>query len=200
MTTPPSDRRHTPLDADTLLALLDEVNAELPEGSTAEVAAIGGAVLALRWADRLSEDLDVVSDSMSPALRAAAAAVADRHGLMSDWINDAAKISTPNLDPELVVLYRGDRLTVYGAGSRYLLATKLFAARDDDFDDAVRLAQETGITDAEGMLELLSAAYPDWVLTPRNEYIVHLVAEAAQQRATTTLATEADEPSIGPSG
>ncbi|MCY3925801.1 MAG: hypothetical protein OXG52_09920 [bacterium] len=36
MTTPPSDRRHTPLDADTLLVLLDEVNAELPEGSTAE--------------------------------------------------------------------------------------------------------------------------------------------------------------------
>lgn len=37
--TPPSDRRHTPLGSDTLLALLDEVNAELPEGSTAEVAA-----------------------------------------------------------------------------------------------------------------------------------------------------------------
>ena len=39
MTTPPSDRRHTPLDADTLLVLLDEVNDELPEGTTAEDAA-----------------------------------------------------------------------------------------------------------------------------------------------------------------
>ena len=60
------------------------------------------------------------------------------------------------------------------------------------------MAEEPGVTDAEGMLELLSEAYPDWVLTPRNEYIVHLVAEAAQQRATTTLAAEADEPDPAP--
>ena len=94
---------------------------------------------------------------------------------------DAAKIKTPHLDPQLEVLYAGDRLTVYGAGPRYLLATKLFAARAHDFDDAVRLAAETGITTSDEMLDLLSAAYPHRLLTPRIDYNAREVARAVQE-------------------
>ena len=137
-------------------------------------------MLALRWGDRMTADLDVVSDSMPPELRSAAAAVADHHDLRPDWINDAAKIKTPHLDPQLEVLYAGDRLKVYGAGPRYLLATKLFAARAHDFDDAVRLATETGFTTSDEMLDLLSAAYPYRLLTPRIEYNAREVARAVK--------------------
>lgn len=177
---PDDDLRQAQFDGATLLGLLAEVDAELPQGVDVEVAAVGGGVLAIRWDDRMTADLDVVSESMPPELRSAAAAVADRHALRPDWINDAAKIKTPNVDPQLELLYAGDRLTVYGAGPRYLLATKLFAARAHDFDDAVRLAAETGITKPEEMLDLLSAAYPHRLLTPRIEYNTREVARAVQ--------------------
>lgn len=192
MTHHPSDAQPAPFDGATLLTLLTEVDAELPRGSTVEIAAIGGAALTLRWSDRMSMDVDVVSEFMPPELRSAAAAVAARYGLRPDWINDAAKVKTPNLDPQLEVLYRGDRLTVYGAGTRYLLASKLFAARDTDFDDAVRLAEELGLTDAEKMLELLSDAYPRRLLTPRNEYNARMVAEAVRRRAALRAAGDDD--------
>ncbi|MCY4104971.1 MAG: hypothetical protein OXG55_17185 [bacterium] len=177
---PGNDSRQAEFDGEELLGLLAEVDAELPAEAQVEIAAIGGGVLALRWADRATADLDVVSESMPLALRSAAARVAGRHNLRPDWINDAAKIKTPDLDPQLELLFAGDRLTVYGAGPRYLLATKLFAARAHDFDDALRLAAETGITDADDMLDLLADAYPHRLLTPRIEYHARQVAEAAQ--------------------
>ena len=177
---PPNNPRQAEFGGEELLGLLAEVDAELPEGAHVEIAAIGGGVLALRWADRTTGDLDVVSESMPPELRSAAARVARRHDLRPDWINDAAKVKVPDLDPQLEVLYAGDRLTVYGAGPRYLLATKLFAARAHDFDDALRLAAETGITDAEEMLDLLADAYPHRLLTPRIEHHARQVAAAAQ--------------------
>lgn len=190
MSRPGDHSQPAPFDGATLLNLLAEVDAELPLGVTAEIAAIGGAVLTLRWSDRMSIDVDVVSESMPQELRSAAAVVAARHGLRPDWINDAAKVKTPDLDPELEVLYGGNRLTVYGAGTRYLLASKLFAARDTDFDDAVRLAEELGLTDADEMLRLLSAAYPRRLLTPRNDYNARMVAEAVQQRRALRAADE----------
>lgn len=180
----PKEPQQAEFDGEELLGLLAEVDAELPAEAQVEIAAIGGGVLALRWEDRMTADLDVVSESMPPELRTAAARVAGRHNLRPDWINDAAKIKTPDLDPQLELLYAGDRLTVYGAGPRYLLASKLFAARAHDFDDALRLADETGITDAEDMLDLLSDAYPHRLLTPRIEHHARQVAEAAQAAAS----------------
>ena len=45
---------------------------------------------------------------------------------------------------------------------------------------AVRLATETGITTSDEMLDLLSAAYPHRLLTPRIEYNAREVARAVQ--------------------
>ena len=178
------------LSGDELLGYLAEVDAELPSGSHIEIAAAGGGALALRWATRTTTDLDIVSEGMPQSLRAAAAVVAERHGLRPDWINDATKAFAPSLDPQLKAAYTGERLRVFVAGTRYLLATKLFSGRDADFDDAVRLATEEGIGDAEEMLNLLSSAYPSRLLTPRVEYYTRQVAEAVRQRALQGQAEE----------
>ncbi len=161
-----------------LLAYLAEVDAELPVGAYVEIAAIGGAAISFRRPSRLSDDVDVVSEGMPQELRDAAAAVAARRGLRSDWINDAARLSLPRLDPQLETVYRGDRLTLHIAGPRYLLATKLLAGRDVDMDDAVHLAIDAGVTTAEAMLDLLAEAYPAPLLTPRTQYIADQVAAA----------------------
>ena len=104
--------------------------------------------------------------------------------MRSDWINDAAKIGLPHLDPELETIYRGKRLTVHRAGVKYLLATKLMAGRPVDLEDAVHLAIAADITTREGMLNLLEAPFPTSMLTPRVQYTVELVASdvAAQMK------------------
>ena len=107
---------------------------------------------------------------------------AGRHGLRADWINDAARLNLPRLDPQLEPVYEGSRLTVYIAGPRYLLATKLIAGRDVDLDDAVHLAIDAGVTTAAAMLDLLAAAYPATLLTPRIQYAAEMVAEDVAAR------------------
>lgn len=76
MSSPGHDPQPALFDGPALLNLLAEVDAELPEGSVVEIAVIGGAALTVRWADRMSMDVDVVSDFMPPELRTAGAAVA----------------------------------------------------------------------------------------------------------------------------
>ena len=45
-----------------------------------------------------------------------------------------------------------------------------------DLTDAVALAATAGITTAAGMLDLLTEAYPEAMLTPRVRYAAELVA------------------------
>ena len=169
------------LDHDTILACLNEVDAELPEGPAIEIIVIGGAALSLRHPGRATQDFDIITDQLPGELLIAAAVVAERRNLALDWLNNAAAdLIMPDLDPQLETVYRGNRLTVYSPGPQYLLATKLIAGRDADIDDAVNLARETGITSTQGMLELLSSAYPTRLLTPRAEQAAHQVARLAQ--------------------
>lgn len=182
MTGPADHFSYAELTGEELLGCLAEVDAELPVESWVEIAVIGGGALAFRWPTRTTMDLDVVSEGMPQILRAASAVVAERHGLRPDWINDAAKVTMPELDPKLEVVYAGEHLKVFVAGTQYLLATKLFSSRDADFDDTVRLAVEEGVSTVEEMLDLLSAAYPSWLLTPKVEYYARQVAETVRQR------------------
>ena len=157
-----------------LLAYLAEVDALL--SARVEIAVIGGAAISFSDPARLSDDVDVVSEDMPQELRDAASAVAHRHGLRADWINDAAKIGLPRLDPQLTTVYRGDCLIVYATGPKYLLATKLLAGRAVDIGDAMNLAIAAGVTTVDAMLDLLSEAYPAAMLTPRVQYTVEQVA------------------------
>ena len=111
MSAPGTDGPAT-FDSAELLARLAEVDAELPDGEHIQIAVIGGAAILFLRPGRFTNDGDVISEGMPQILREVAARVAARYGLRSDWINDAAKIGLPHLDPELETIYRGKRLTV----------------------------------------------------------------------------------------
>ena len=59
---------------------------------------------------------------------------------------------------------------------------KLFAARNRDFDDAVRLSTETDITSAETMLQLIDDAYYHNVIPAEIEDFINDVARAVAER------------------
>jgi len=178
-----------------LLVYLAEVDAELPvpdDGEPVEIAVIGGAAIGFLVPGRVTDDVDVISEGMPEKLRVAAAAVAARHALRPDWINDAAKVGLPRLDANIEMVYSGERLIVYRTDSKYLLATKLNAGRPQDVDDAVPLALAAGITTSDEMRDLVVEAFPAPLLTPRLQYTIEVVAEKVAE----VLASNVEPPGL----
>lgn len=59
---------------------------------------------------------------------------------------------------------------------------KLFAARERDFQDAVRLSEETGLTSSEEMLQLIDDAYYHKVVPAEIANFIDAVALTVAQR------------------
>lgn len=176
---------HASFDGEQLMELLAELDAELGAHSAGtgpyRIAIAGGAAMALRLSDRLTGDVDVVSEGMHPDVRRAAQTVASRHDLRPDWINDAAKLKTVSVEADLEPVYVGANLVVESVGARYLLAMKLASARVVDKADCVALATELGIQSLEELLDVVEAALPNQRhRTVKMRYFAQEVIEAAQ--------------------
>lgn len=174
------------LDVDQLSELFAEIDAELAgRDEPVRVLVAGGAALAFRWDDRTTYDVDLVGGEFPADLRRAIAVVAERHNLEHDWFNAGAVVGNPALEPRPRPLYVGQNLHAYSPDARYLLAMKLFANRNRDLDDAVRLSEDAGITTAERMLQLIDDAYfhnviPAEIVDFANE-VALIVAERESQ-------------------
>lgn len=146
---------------------------------------VGGAVLTLQWGVRTTNDVDFINDNLPGELGDAIAAVGKRNGLSENWMNDAAKINVPytkNLYPEFHLLFTGKNIQIYSPGAKFLLATKLFSARQTDFEDCLFLISQTDIESAEEMLDLLELAYPFVAIPAKCRYYILYLAEAAGLR------------------
>ena len=164
-----------------MLAFFAEVDAELPPDESVRVVVIGGAAVSFFVPARITDDVDVISEDMPQVLSDVAARVARRHGLRSEWINDAARVGLPDLEWDLGEVYVGERLEVLRTGPQYLLATKLLAGRPVDIEDAVPLALAAGLTTEEAMLDLLERAYPGPLQTPALQFRAIQVAAAVAE-------------------
>lgn len=140
------------MNTDELLELVKELDCEIDEPIV--IRAVGGFALAW-WGVRtegLTADIDSITDDYSPRVRAAIAAVGNKHGLDQWWLNnDAAAddadflIESMDLKWELVdVELENITLCIADLGS--LLKLKLSAVEDSalsgrtrDLDDTIRL-------------------------------------------------------------
>ncbi|WP_420637775.1 DUF6036 family nucleotidyltransferase [Candidatus Poriferisocius sp.] len=166
-------------NASGLKELLDEVDGVLGPGEPISVVACGGAVMLLKYDIRRTNDVDIISEPFPEELQQAAREVAQRHRLRDDWINDAAKMSIPKLAPRFETLYRGRRLQVLSPGAHFILAMKLAAGREVDFEDAVRLVREIGYGDVDQVLDLVDQAWGHTSLSMSVEYFTRAVFEEA---------------------
>ena len=134
----------------------------------------GGAAVALLWDEqRITNDVDVVSEGMTPQLRTAASRVAQDYGLEPDWFNDAAKLKAPSLDAgEPIPVFDGARLRVYAAPARYVLAMKLMSGRDIDKRDVPALLRVSGVESQEELYRLVEDAYPLRLIPAATGYII----------------------------
>ena len=168
-------------NAQEMLEYLAEVDEELVLAGAGPVhlVAVGGAAMTRRRASRMTGDIDIVSEGMSPAVRRACEQVALRRGLAPDWINDGAKGMAVALEIEPERLFTGERLIVESAGPRYLLAMKLVAGREADVEDCVQLIRELGLRTSEELLDLVEAALTPRRPSPRVAYWAEKVLEQA---------------------
>ena len=139
----------------------------------------------LKYDIRRTNDVDFISEPLPDELKQAARKVGDRHRLRDGWINDAAKISIPRLKPQFEALYRGRRLQVLSPGPRFLLAMKLAAGREVDFDDAVRLVREIGFKDLDEVLDLVDEAWGHTNFSMSVEYFTRAVFEESTEVGNT---------------
>lgn len=159
-----------------IVELLLEVDAELYALTDRhhDLLIAGGAAIALLWDDRrITNDVDVVSEGMTPHLRTAISRVAGDYGLEPHWFNDAAKLKAPSLKvDEPILVFEGARLRVYAAPAAYVLAMKLVAGRDVDKEDIPALLRASGLKSREELYRLVENAYPLRVLPASTGYII----------------------------
>lgn len=162
------------LSRETIIELLTELGAALDEaGERADLFLVGGAAMALAYnTRRATRDLDAVFEPKQ-VVYAAARKVAERHGLASDWLNDAVKGFLPGDDPNATLLFEKPGIAVRVASPRYLFAMKAVAARvGRDADDLQQLYRLAGFGSVEDALGCIQEHYPPHLISPKTEFLV----------------------------
>ena len=152
-----------------------------------KIMMVGGAYMLLQVHNRkFTEDIDIFPlnfeasshpSKQTKAFQAAARAVAKRHGLKRDWINDVAATMLGGLgpDPEVQLWATFNKLEVYIPKLDYILAMKLFAGREKDGQDIAALCELLGVGMREQAQAVLDAyVYPRW----QKEYNVAQTLDA----------------------
>lgn len=170
-------------DSASISRHLDEVAEQHdPSGSRHIVVLVGGGLLAWHGLREATRDVDSVR-RLDEELRAAVAAVAERHGLAPKWLNDHASSFAPEtlrLDDCDTVLDAG-RLLVLGAPPRVVFVMKLYANRAVDQFDLRALWPMCQFVSARDAAEFYAASYPaleeDPFLVDHLEVLVRSMAD-----------------------
>jgi hypothetical protein len=167
-------------------ALLAEVAGELrPETPQATVLIVGGSLLAWHGLRSGTEDVDSTAH-LDAELRAAVQAVAERHQLAVDWLNDHAAPWHPQTlrleDCELLVEH--PRLRVLGAPLSAVFLMKLNRSQPQDLVDMITLwpLVASDFPTARAVTEAFYDAYPLEELDPNLEaHVVGIVRRAGHE-------------------
>jgi len=106
-------------------------------------------------------------------VRRAAAAVAKRAGISSDWLNDAAK-GYFHVDPPREDVIHLSNLRVWAPTAEYMLAMKCVSARFDshDKDDVEFLIRYLELKRPAEVFGMISRYYPDQWVPPKSRFLV----------------------------
>lgn len=139
-----------------LISYLDEVDHLLSDGILIEGIVIGGFALGPEHPHRQTEDIDFLSPAPLPEeLRKAGEVVAERFNLNSNWINSGVIMVGIPIPQKLRKIYTGTHLILYRPDDEFLLATKIYAGREKDNEDATQLMRRTGIYTVKELTNLV---------------------------------------------
>lgn len=161
------------MTADEITKYLTELNEELRIADIkGELSLFGGSVMVLAFKARIAtKDVDAIFFPSSE-IRAAAARIAERHGLNPNWLNDGVKGYV--VEHSENVFFHLSNLTVFIPEADYLLAMKALAARADteDESDVITLIEELKINFADDVFTIIERYYPKGQIPPRTQYFI----------------------------
>lgn len=147
------------------------------DGIEADIVVAGGAWMALVLGSRnVTKDIDAYIAPPAEPVRRAAQDVAERLQLPENWLNDGVKGFFYGTPPqELVTIYGG--LRVYAVTPDYMLALKVYAARDFDQEDVQALARYMNIQSLPDLLDVVERYIPPELLTAKHQYFAESCLE-----------------------
>ncbi|MDA8193450.1 MAG: hypothetical protein M0Z53_05580 [Thermaerobacter sp.] len=145
--------------------------------SAADIVIAGGAWMALVLGSRgVTKDIDAYLAPPTEPLRRAAWAVADEFGLPNDWLNDGIKGFFYGTPPH--TLWREfEGLRVYAVTPDYMLALKIYAARQSDCEDVRALVRHLNLKTLDDTLALVEQYIPADLLKARHRYFAEACLE-----------------------
>jgi hypothetical protein len=141
--------------------------------TTGTILLLGGAVMLLEVGNRATtQDIDASFEGSNASLiRQAVVIIAQREGLVRDWLNDAAKGFLYSRPP--TILWRQyPGLNVYFPSLDYILAMKIIAGRPRDIEDAKALIQKLQISDEHLLLSIVTKYVPLGRIDVRVQYLI----------------------------
>src|SRR5437660_366701 len=148
--------------------LLQELGNELTTKfrDPVQVMLIGGAYMILTLHNReTTQDIDIYplnipdsqnADKETKKFLSAVRAIAKRHGIAKDWLNDVSFNLLGGLSPNTMELWATyGMLEIYKPPADFILALKLFADREKDEEDIKALMQDLGVITCPQAQEVL---------------------------------------------
>ena len=166
-----------------LMDLLAEVDGVLSEHTPAGVMyvlyVIGGTAIGSVLGDRLTQDVDIATESIPTPVLDAASTVAERHGMPDNWINNqAAEMIEADLPVDSFrTAYTGRCLLVRVARPETLLALKIMSGRGKDVHDILDLAHLTGVVYRDDLVRLCDEVFSNTPSYPLDRAWVENVSE-----------------------
>jgi hypothetical protein len=164
------------LTGEQIRQYLLEVAQALPSSARRQtLIVVGGSLLAMHDLRDTTVDADSVL-RLTQELLTAAARVARAHDLSETWLNDRAAMFAPATlrEADCSLLIDHPRLLVLGAPLRQIFLMKLYAYREPDRDDLLRIRHLCGFTSPQEVAAEFHEAYPH---VEQDPYLVDLVAQ-----------------------
>ena len=169
-------------DRAELETLFDELNRELIAlGTAAHVVMVGGAWML--WHSRRLSTRDIDSARKLPSgVAESVKAIAERHDLSEQWLNDSAAAFWPTTAPydDCEIVYQQPALEVRVPDPEVIFVMKLYRADPQDREDLVSLWPLCDFTDPEAAARAFQDAYPH---SPEDEFLPDYIAQVAREAA-----------------
>ncbi|MDQ2715661.1 MAG: DUF6036 family nucleotidyltransferase [Chloroflexota bacterium] len=163
------------MQAEDIEAYLAELDQELQQRGiqqTIRILLIGGAFMLTQLHNRPSTsdvdilfqgDVDPMTSPLYPSFKMAVRAVAKRHQMPSNWLNDLVGdfLQGESRIPEGIVWRQYTVLVVSIPPQEYILALKLLAGRQKDRDDIEALCQQLHIQTAHQAQQIIDRYIPN---------------------------------------